>query len=252
MTPQPLSVVVITLNEEANIERCLRSVAWAEERIVIDCGSSDRTVQSATELGARVILRDWGGYADQKNHGIEQAAHAWVLTLDADEWLDAQAAEEIRRTLAAPTADGYRVRRRTAFCGAYADRIWGGDRPLRLFRKERGRFEGGPVHESVRLAGNATTARLAGPILHAGYTSIADYVDKLNRYTGLAADGMTRSGRRFRPAKLWFGPFWTLFRLYVLKLGFLDGVRGWIIAAGSAYYVLVREAKLWERRPRQR
>jgi len=247
MPPQLLSVVVITLNEEANIERCLRSVAWADEKIVVDCGSSDRTVQSATDLGARVVHREWSGYVDQKNHAIEHAAHAWVLSLDADEWLTEEAIEEIRRTLSAPDADGYRVRRRTAFCGSYADRTWGADRPLRLFRKDRGRFDGGPVHESVRLDSGASTGRLSGPILHAGYTSIADYVDKLNRYTGLAADGMAGSGRRYRPLKLWFGPPWTLFRLYVMKLGFLDGARGWIIAAGSAYYVLVREAKLWER-----
>jgi glycosyltransferase involved in cell wall biosynthesis len=250
MTHQPLSVVVVTLNEEANIERCLRSVAWADEKIVVDCGSTDRTVQSADDLGARVVQREWSGYVEQKNHALDEASHAWVLSLDADEWLDESAVEEIRRTLAGPDADGYRVRRRTAFCGAYADRIWGADRPLRLFRKDRGRFDGGPVHESFRLAPDAAVGRLAGPILHAGYTSVSDYVDKLNRYTSLAADGRAETGNGFRPLKLWFGPLWTLFRFYILKLGFLDGTRGWIIAVGSAYYVLVREAKLWERDPR--
>lgn len=244
MAPQRLSVVVITLNEEANIERCLGSVAWADEKIVVDCGSNDRTVQTARALGARVIQREWSGYADQKNHAIDQAEHDWVLSLDADERLADAAAAEIRRVLAAPRADGYRIARRTVFCGDYVDRVWGGDRPLRLFRKSCGRFSGGPVHEAVRLSPGSTIERLAGPILHRGYASIHDYVDKLNRYTGLAAS--VRGG--FRPLRLWFGPPWTLFRLYVLKLGFLDGVRGWIIAAGSAYYVLVREAKSWERR----
>jgi len=250
MALQPLTVVVITLNEEANIGRCLESVAWAAERIVVDCGSSDRTVLTAGEYGARVLKREWSGYADQKNFAVEAAEHDWVLSLDADEWLDDDAVNEIQASLGNPVADGYRIRRRTAFCGEYLDHIWGGDRPLRLFRKTAGRFAGGPVHESFHLAAGSRTGRLRGSILHVGYGSIHSYVERMNRYTDLAAEGLDERGAAVRPFKLMLGPIATFFKLYVLKLGVLDGVRGWIVAAGSAYYVALRESKLWERRQR--
>lgn len=248
MALQPLSVVVITLNEEQNIRRCLRSVKWADEKIVVDCGSTDRTVTSASEEGARVLTREWPGYAEQKNFAVQSASHPWVLSLDADEWLDERAQASIRETLEDPRADGYRIRRLTGFCGKDVRRSWGGDRPLRLFRRDAGRFEGGPVHESFRLAAGNTEGNLDGTLAHAGYASIESYVERLNRYTGLAAEGLVERGVPFRPLRLWFGPLATFLRIYVLKLGFLDGVRGWIVAVGSAYYVLTREAKLWERR----
>jgi glycosyltransferase involved in cell wall biosynthesis len=251
MAQQPLSVVVITLNEEANIARCLRSVAWADERIVVDCGSSDRTVESAAEHGARVITREWSGYADQKNFAVDSSANEWVLSLDADEWLDEAAGGAIRRVLEAPRANGYKILRRTAFCGGTVNRTWGGDRQLRLFRKTAGRFSGGPVHEAFRLDAGSKAGRLGGSIQHLGYPSIHGYVERMNRYTDLAAEGLAGRQVSFRPLKLWFGPLVTFVKLYFLKLGFLDGVRGWIVAVGSSYYVLVREAKLWERR-RQR
>jgi glycosyltransferase involved in cell wall biosynthesis len=250
MAPQALSVVVITLNEEANIARCLQSVDWAEELIVVDCGSSDRTVQTARDYGARVLSREWTGYADQKNFAVDAAANGWILSLDADEWLDETAANGIRTTLEAPGAEGYRIRRCTAFCGEYLRYTWRRDRPLRLFRKTAGRFDGGPLHESFRLAPGASSARIDGSILHAGYASIHGYVERMNRYTDLAAEGLDRRGAPVRPLKLLLGPPATFVRLYFLNLGLLDGVRGLVVAAGSAYYVALREAKLWERRQR--
>lgn len=247
---EPLSVAIITRDEERNIARCLRSVSWADERIVVDSRSTDRTLQVARREGARVLERDWTGYVDQKNHAVACASHEWVLSLDADEWLPEATSQALLATLRAPAADAYRLPRRTAFSGAFPRRVWSRDRPLRLFRRDRGRFVGGRVHESWRPDAGTRAARLDEPILHLGYRSIGEYVERLNRYTDLAALGLVERGKRPSAWRLGVDPPWTFFREYVLRAGALDGVRGLVVSAGSAFYVLVKLAKAWElRRP---
>jgi glycosyltransferase involved in cell wall biosynthesis len=246
--PNSFSVVVITRDEELNLDRCLRSVAWADEILVVDSGSTDRTLEIAARHEARILCRDWPGYMAQKNFAVEQAHNDWVLSLDADEWLTDEVAEEIRRTLAAPRADAYALRRITAFSGAFLRRTWSPDWQSRLFRKGRASFAGGQVHESLRLADGAVSARLRQPMLHLGYRSIRDYVERMNRYTDLAADTLRQKQRGVPWARLVFSPPATFVKLYLIKGGFLDGLRGLVVAAGSAFYVLLKYAKLWEMR----
>jgi len=243
---EPLSVAVITLNEERNLARCLSSVAWAEDRVVLDAGSTDRTREIARDCGARVFEQPWRGFVRQKNDAVARTLHRWVLSLDADEWLTEAGTEELRRALQAPRADAFAFDRRSAFCGAFLRHAWSPDWQVRLFRKDRARFDGGLVHESLRLDPGARVERLGERLPHLAYRSIGEYVAKLDRYTDLAAASMHRDGERFRLSRLLLSPAATFFKLLVLKRGFLDGVRGVIVAGGSAFYVLAKYGKLWE------
>lgn len=243
---EPLSVVVITLDEERDVERCLDSVAWADELVVVDAGSTDRTRELAACAGARVVEQAWLGYAEQKNFAVEQARHDWVLSLDADEWLTPEGSDELRRVLAAPTAEAYALNRRNAFCGAFLRGAWTPDWQVRLFRRDRGRFGGGAVHESVQLQPGCRVERLRERLQHEAYASIGEYLRKLDRYTALAAESLHARGARFAWRKLLFSPPLTLLKVLLLKRAYRDGVRGWIIAAGSAFYVLLKQARLWE------
>jgi glycosyltransferase involved in cell wall biosynthesis len=245
---EPLSVVVVTRNEEHNLDRCLRSVSWAEEIVVVDAESTDRTRDIAARHGARVVVRPWAGYVEQKNHAVSLAAHLWVLSLDADEWLTDAGALEIRRVLEAPLADGYAFERVTAFCGAFVRWAWHPDRQLRLFRKDRGAFGGGLVHESWKLAEGCRLERLREPFFHLTCRSLREYFERMNRYTDLAADSLGRRGRGFSWWALLAKPPAAFFKMYVFKLGVLDGVRGFLVSAGAAMYVFERQAKLWELR----
>jgi len=244
---EPLSVVVITRNEERNLDRCLASVVWAEERVVVDSGSTDRTVAVARRRGARVVEQPWLGFTEQKNRAVREASHRWVLSLDADEWLDAEAAEAVREALAVRDAEAYALNRRSALAGGFVDHAWSRDWQIRLFDRERGRFSGGPVHESVRLDPGSRVGRLRGRLLHLSYRSVAEYVERMNRYTDLAAEGLALRGRRVPWARLLVSPPATFLKLWVVRGGFLDGPRGLVVAAGSAFYVFLKYVKLWER-----
>jgi glycosyltransferase involved in cell wall biosynthesis len=242
-----LSVVVVTRNEERNLDRCLGSVAFADEIVVVDAESTDATRDVALRHGARVSVEPWRGFVEQKNLALSRATGAWALSLDADEWVSAAGAAEIRSAIERPEASAYSVRRLSALSGGFLRRTWSRDRRVRLFRRERGRFAGGSVHESVRLDPGTRVARLREPLLHESYRSIGEYVLRMNRYTDLAADDLAARGARASSLRMLVAPPLTFLKLYVLRLGALDGVRGLVVAAGSAYYVLLKHAKLWER-----
>lgn len=244
--PAPITVAIITLNEARNVGRCLRSVAFAAETVVLDSGSTDRTREVARELGARVIEEPWRGFAAQKNRAAALGCHPWVLSLDADEWLAEGAEAEIRAAVAQPRADAYAFDRVSSFSGGFVRRTWGRDRHLRLYRKDRARFEGAHVHESLRLDAGSTTAVLRSPLYHLSYRSIADYVDRMNRYTTLAARSLEERGATVSVGRLALSPAASFAKHYLLKGGFRDGMRGFVVSAGSAFYVLLKYAKLWE------
>jgi len=243
---EPLAVAVITLDEERNLARCLRSVAWADERLVVDCGSRDRTLEIARQHGATVHVRPWSGLVAQRNLALDLARHEWVLTLDADEWLDAEAAAAVRRALEAPGNAAFALRRRSAFSGALLRWAWGADWQLRLFRRDRGRFAGDRVHEFVRLDPGCRARRLPGTLLQLAYPTLGAHLRKLDRYTDLAAAGLAARGRRFSAWRLVLSPPAAFVKVLILRRGVLDGVRGWLVAAGSAYYTLLKYGKLWE------
>ena len=241
-----LSVVVIARNEERNLGRCLDSVAWAEERIVVDAESTDRTRQVAERRGARVIVQPWLGYRDQKNVAVDAATMDWILSLDADEWLPAETAEEVQGALETPRADVYRFARNTAVSGAFLRHTYGEDLQARLFRRGGARFAGGEVHERLAPGAGARVARLHGPILHRTYRSFSEYAERMNRYSDLGARSMGE--RPVSLLRLALSPPAAFLKMYVLRGGFLDGVRGLVVAAGQAHYVLLKYAKHWEGR----
>jgi hypothetical protein len=245
--PQALTVTVIAQDEERNLGRCLESVAWADERIVVDSGSTDRTAEIAIRHGARVVSNPWPGYAAQKNRAAGEARHPWILSLDADEWLEPGAEAEIRRVLAGATCAAYAFRRISAFAGAFLPRTWSPDLQVRLYRRDAARFAGGHVHESVQVDPPGRVGRLEAPLLHLTHRSVRDQVDRLNRYSDLAAWTAEEQGRRFAPSRMLLSPMAAFFKMYVLKGGARDGVRGLIAAVDHAHYVFLKSAKLWDR-----
>ena len=250
MTAPRLSVVVITLNEEDRIRECLASVSWADELIVVDAGSEDKTVTLAREFTDHVVLRAWDGFAAQKNFGIEQATGDWILSLDADEQVEPALRDEIRAVVAAPDAcAGYRIARRNIMWERWIrhGRLYP-DWQLRLFRRGRGRFVDRAVHESVQVDGEV--GRLRAALLHRSYRDVSDFLRRADRYATLAADDWTRRGRAFHASSLVTAPLGRFLSMYVVHRGFLDGWRGFLLAVLYAYYVFIRSAKIWERSTR--
>ena len=246
MTAPRLSVAVITLNEAHHLRRCLESTAWADELVVVDAESHDKTVQVAREFTDRVMVRAWAGFAAQKNFALDQCAGEWILSLDADEEAAPELRAEIMTTIAGVQPhDGYAVRRQNVFLdrwirhgGLYPD--W----QVRLFRRGRGRFEDRAVHESVTVTG--ALGRLSGHLVHRSYEGVSDFVERANRYSSLAAEQMIREGRRVRAGELVGKPLGRFLSMYLLRRGFLDGRRGLLLASLYAYYVFMRSAKVWE------
>ena len=246
MTAPRVSVTVITWNEEERLRRCLESVAWADEIVVVDAGSDDKTVQIARSFTDHVHVRAWDGFAPQKNFALAQATGNWILSLDADEEVTPELADEIRRVIAAPTADGYAVPRRNSFWGRWVRHgLLYPDWQTRLFRRDRGRFVERQVHESAEIAGSVD--RLASALVHRSYRDVADFIARTNRYTTLAADEWVRTGRPIHAHDLVLRPLGRFLSMYVVHGGWLDGWRGFLLAVLYAYYVFVRSAKVWER-----
>lgn len=246
MTAPRLSVTLVTLNEETRLRRALESVAWADEIVVVDAESQDKTVQIAREFTDRVFVRPWPGFAAQKNYALDEARGAWVLSLDADEEVSAELYRDIQATIdAADACDGYAVPRRNLFLGQWIRH--GGlypDWQMRLFRRTRGRFVDRDVHESVRVEGRR--GRLAGHLVHRSYSGVADFFERAHRYSTLAAAEQVRQGGRTRARELVLRPLARFVSMYVLQRGFLDGRNGLLLAVLYAYYVFMRTAKAWE------
>lgn len=228
-----LSVCVISKNEERCIERCLASVSWADEIIVVDSGSTDKTVPLATSLGATVLHHEWPGWAQQKNYAINHATHDWILSLDADEWLPEEAEEIIRSALQSPDIDAYFLARRTTFLGKWIRHSgWYPDRQIRLFRKSVTRFEDVPVHEKVAVPEKA--AVLPVDLWHESYTSLPQYFAKNKKYA--AAQAAQQIDQSFVRLKLVAKPLYRFFQTYLFQLGFLDGYKGLLLALLRSWY----------------
>ena len=240
-----LSLIVITKNEEAAIARCLRSANFADEVVVIDHASTDRTAEIARAHGARVIVTpDWPGFGPQKNRALDRATGDWVLSLDADEWIEPALADEIRDAVArADAADGYEIPRRSRFCGKIVRHgDWRGDRVLRLFRRGQGRFSGDKVHERVIVEGRI--ARLSSPIEHDSITDPADADEKIDRYATAAAAQLAAEGKTSSAAKAALRGWAAFLRSYLFRLGFLDGLTGLRVANYNRRYTYEKWARL--------
>lgn len=241
-----ISVTVITKNEASDIGAALESVRWADEIVVVDSGSTDDTTAIAKRFTDRVFVRDWPGYAAQKNAAAALATHDWVLSLDADERVTPALATEIRHALETSThVSAFRIPRVTWHLGRWVRTTdWYPDYQIRLYQRHQARWNGAHVHESVSVDG--TLGTLAHELEHFAYRDIADHLETIDRYTSLAARQMREQGRRAGLLQIAGHPPFAFFRNYVLRGGFRDGHVGFVISAMNAYYVFLKFAKLWE------
>ena len=241
-----VSVTIITRDEADHIADAIASAAWADEVIVVDCGSADDTQALARAAGARVEMRAWTGWIDQKNFAAGLAAHDWIFSLDADERITPALAAETRTVLAGPPPHpAYRIPRVTFHLGRWIRTTdFYPDFQTRLYDRRRARWQGGHVHESVAVDG--VPGRLRGELQHYSYRDLRDHLDRINHYSTLAARTMFERGRRAGVLDLALHPPAAFLRNYLLRRGFLDGTAGLTLSAVNAYSVFLKFAKLWE------
>ena len=239
-----LSAIVITRNEAANIAECLDGVAFCDERIVVDSGSTDDTMAIARAKGANVSDHPWEGFGAQKNHALSLASGDWVLSIDADERVTPQLAEAIKAAIADGRADGYEFPRLSSFCGRqmrYSG--WRSDYVLRLFRRGGARFTDDIVHERVVCEG--PVARLEAPLIHHPVRKLEDALSRMDRYSTASAQAIVASGRRVGFMTGIAHGIGSFLRAYVLRFGFLDGAEGFLLAVANAEGSYYRYMKAW-------
>ncbi len=239
-----LSVLILTKDEEKNIERAIRSVqGLAQEVVVLDSGSTDRTLDIAKSLGAKVFFKEWEGYPPQLNYGLSLCSGEWVLVLDADEEVSQRLRESIKKELESPRHSVYMLCRKTYYLGGFLEHAWYPEWRVRLFRRGSVRFEG-LLHEKAIYTGKA--GRLNGDIYHYSYKSLRDQYLKTVNYAQTMAMLMKKEGKSFRLYKLLLNPLWHFLKVYFLQLGFLDGVRGLMVAFSAFFYTFLKYKFLYE------
>jgi len=238
-----ISATIIACNEERNIARAIESLRCCDEILVVDSGSTDRTIEIAENLGARVVESPWPGYAKQKNLAAAQAANDWILSLDADEALsEALEAEIWNLKKSGPRHDAYTMPRLARYLGRWILHSgWYPDRKLRLYDRRRAKWVGDFVHENVEVEGRI--GHLESNILHFTCESLSEHIKTMDRYTTLAAQELAARQIRVPMARMLFLPAWTFLRTYFFQRGFLDGVEGLIISYMAAFYTFLKYSK---------
>jgi glycosyltransferase involved in cell wall biosynthesis len=238
-----LSVILITKNENANIRACLESVAWVDEIIVVDSGSTDDTAAIARSMGACVYEHDWPGFGPQKNRALGYATSDWVFSIDADERVTPELRAELEQAMREGGAEGYYCPRLSQFCGTFVRHSgWYPDYVLRLFKRGKGRFSDSLVHESVQFQGRS--AKLRSPLLHYSYLDRADVERKVAHYSDAAAQQMHAAGKHTTLLRAGLSAGWAFVRTWVIRLGMLDGRAGWGIAMMNARTTWLKYRKL--------
>ena len=246
-----LSVAIVAMDEEANIGRTLQSVRWADEIVLVDSGSTDRTCNIAREYGARIVIEPWRGYTAQKNYCVELCTQDWILLLDADEEVSPGLAGEIRTVIADPAAlNAYWIPRKNLFLGKWVR--FGGfypDPKMRLFRRGKASVAGADPHDRVELNEGVprNIGRLRHPMVHYTYPTLSYYLEHMNRYSTLGARAaMAKGHHAFNPVHIVLRPLATFVYNYIVRLGFLDGKEGLLLHLYHAGYVSWKYAKAWE------
>jgi len=241
-----LSVTIITLNEERNLRPCLESVRFADEIILVDSGSRDRTLSIAEEFKVRIFQEPWQGFAGQKNSAQEKALGNWILNIDADERVTEDLRLEIPKVIQSdPLEKGFRVPRKNFFCGQWIRHGgWYPNYQLRLYRKEGGKFTSREVHEQVEVVG--PVGILSAPLEHFTYHSISDYLKRMDGYSALSASQYFKEGRKVSWPEILFRCFFTFNKMWFLQRGFLDGANGLVLAGLYSFYTFTKYAKLKE------
>jgi len=242
-----LSAVIITFNEERNIDRCLKSIEGiTDEIIVLDSFSTDLTEEICRKYqDVKFVQHIFDGHIQQKNRALDLASNDFVLSLDADEEVSPELRASILKIKQGPEADGYLINRLNNYCGKWIRHgSWYPDRNLRLFDRRKTRWAGINPHDKAEIQPDCRTSRIKGDLFHYSYATVGEHSRKLDYFSTLAADAYLKAGKRAPFAKLIFNPAFAFFRDYFLRLGFLDGYYGWLIARFSLYYTFLKYSKL--------
>lgn len=246
---EKLSVVIITKNEEKNIERCLRSVAWADEIIVLDTGSTDTTLSLCRNAGCTVASTEWLGFGPTKQKAVAMASNTWILSIDADEEVSENLARSIRSVLKTEMQerkDAYRFRRTSWYINRWIRHCgWNNDFPVRLFNRDSAAFNTKPIHEAVETKG--TVGTIEGILYHYTYPTLDSHLEKLRLYGNLTADKKRAKGKKGSIASALLHGITKFFRMYLVQAGFLDGKTGLVLAVNSAFGVYFKHLMVWER-----
>jgi glycosyltransferase involved in cell wall biosynthesis len=247
---QPISVVITTYNEEVNVAECIESVLWADEILLVDSFSTDKTVEIAQRHPVNILQREYFGSAAQKNWALDRVAHEWVLIIDADERVPEPLAREILSVLAAtPTVNGFYIRRENVFLDEVIRHSgWSTDKVVRLFRRDKGRYPNRRVHADLEIEGAVPVLR--NPFLHYTFRSFDQYFPKFLNYAEWGAAQAFRDGRSAGVVELVFRPWWRFLRTWLVQGGILDGKHGFIVCALQSFGVFLKYARLWEYRVR--
>ncbi len=245
-----LSIIIVAKNEENNIIPCIESAAWADEVIVLDSGSTDATVSLAQKTTAQVIETDWPGYGPQQNRAINATSYDWVYSLDADERITSELAAEIRTVISNNKFDVFDVPRRSLFVTQFMQHSgWWPDRTRRLFKKQSARFTEHKIH--ANLSTDKPVGHLKEPMIHYSFHDYHSVIEKMNRYSSGSAHDLDSVGKNSSLTKAISRGLWTFFRTYIIRLGFLDGQAGLILAIANAEGAYYKYLKLWELQNKQ-
>ncbi len=244
-TKNKISAVIITKNEESNIERCLKSLHWVDEIVVVDSGSKDKTIEICKKYDCKIIETKWLGFGKTKQLAVNSASHNWVLSIDSDEQVSENSVAVIKTLLENPKQNAYKVQIKSFYLGRMINHSgWGNEFKLRIFNKELGNYNDNVIHETVVIAGDKPN--IAVEFYHYTYPSLEKNMEKLDRYSSLQAKELFEKGKKY---PLILIPFFVLnkfINMYMLNLGFLDGKEGFILANMSAFGVFLKHTKLWE------
>lgn len=242
---EKLTVTVLTMNEEDNIERCLKSIQWADEILVVDSGSTDKTMEICRKYGCSIIETTWLGFGPTRQLSIKHASYDWILVIDADEEVTEALAQRIKQILASPDEKkGYRFKRNAFYLDKLIKFCWGRDFTLRLFNRKNGNYNDNSVHESVNL--DAEIVKFKEQILHYTYPTIESHLNKINLYSSLGALQSYEKGKRSSIIKAVLRGFYFFIEMYFFRLGFLDGKEGFILSIISSYGSSIKYFKIWE------
>lgn len=244
---EKISVVIITKNEEKNIERCLKSVQWADEIVVVDSGSIDRTIEICLQYGCKIIDTEWMGFGRTKKLCVDSASYDWIFSIDADEEVTESLCGRIKEILSSQEKyKGYRIKRNSFYLGRMIKYCWGRDFPLRLFNRRYGNFNDKTIHESVRMKGPVN--KIKEPMLHYAYPSIESHIKKMSLYSSLGAERLFGEGKRAFLLNAVSRGFFKFLKMYLLQMGFLDKKEGFVLSVMSAFGVSLKYFKFWEMR----
>ncbi|MDD3050245.1 MAG: glycosyltransferase family 2 protein [Candidatus Cloacimonetes bacterium] len=238
-----LSVAIITKNEERNIGRCLKSVQWADEIVVVDSGSSDKTIDICQKFNCKIVETEWLGFGKTKQLAVNNCSHDWVLSIDADEELTTELQNRIKTILQNPDAEGYYIKRMSFYLNKLIQHCgWNHDFPLRLFNRRNGSFNEKIVHEAIEV--NGTVKKIKEVMFHYTYPTISFHIQKIDFYSTLGAERI--SDKRSSISKAVMRGLFKFIKMYIIQLGFLDGKIGFVLSVNSAYGVYLKYIKLWE------